>query len=162
MDQEQENSSLKKQRITTSSQIKTILPTMDQAHPRRTMTLTATVKLMIPMTTIVPQVAISHRSMAAKNTPAQGCSHATSPSHAPEDDDDPDNVQLNPQTTEVSNYSGWSYAAHVTSRPQRARKHVDRYTPVHLAAAQSSKYQSPKFREALRRDDAELETSYSS
>jgi hypothetical protein len=33
---------------------------------------------------------------------------------------------------------------------------VDRYTPVHLAAAQSSNYDSPKFREALRRDDAEL------
>jgi hypothetical protein len=93
--------------------------------------------------------------MAAKKTLAQGCSHTTSPSHAPKDDDDPDDVQLNPQTTEVSSDSGGSYAAPVTSRPQRARKIVDRYTSVHLGAAQSSNYDSPKFREVLRRDDAE-------
>jgi Reverse transcriptase (RNA-dependent DNA polymerase) len=153
MDQEQENSSLEKKRITTSSQIKTVIPTMHQAHPRRTMTLTAMMKLMIRMTTI--KVSISHRSMAAKKTPAQGCSHTTSPSHAPEDDDDPDDVQLNPQTTEGSNNSGGSYAAPITSHPHRARKPVDRYTYVHLAVAQSSNYDTPKFREALQRDDAE-------
>jgi hypothetical protein len=102
-----------------------------------------------------PQVAISHRSMPALKTPAQRCWHTSSPSHVPEDDDDRDDVQLNPQTTEVSNDSGGSYATPVTSRPQRARKPVDRYFPVHLAATQSSKYDSPKFREALQRDDAE-------
>jgi hypothetical protein len=73
-----------------------------------------------------PQLAISHRSMAARKRPAQGFSHTPTPSHAPEDDDDPDDVQLHPQTTEVSNDSGGSYAAPVTSRPQRARKPVDR------------------------------------
>jgi hypothetical protein len=36
-----------------------------------------------------PQVAISHRSMAAKKTPAQGCSHTPTPSPAAEDGDDP-------------------------------------------------------------------------
>jgi hypothetical protein len=73
-----------------------------------------------------PQVAISHRSMAAKKTPAQGCSHTPTPSHAPEDGDDPDDVQLHPQTTELSNDSGGSYAAPTISCPQRARKPVDR------------------------------------
>jgi hypothetical protein len=53
MDQEQENSSLKKKRTTTSSQIKAVLPTTHQAHPPRKMTLTAMMKLMIPITTIV-------------------------------------------------------------------------------------------------------------
>jgi hypothetical protein len=55
MDQEQENSSLKKKRITTSSQIKTVLPTMHPAHHRRTITLTAMMKLTIQMTTIIPK-----------------------------------------------------------------------------------------------------------
>jgi hypothetical protein len=84
-----------------------------------------------------------------------GCSHTPTPSPAPEEGDDPGDVQLYTQTTEVSNDAGGSYAAPVTSRPQRARKPVDRYTPVHPAAAQSSNYGSPKFREALQRDDAE-------
>jgi Reverse transcriptase (RNA-dependent DNA polymerase) len=103
-----------------------------------------------------PQVATLHRSMAAKKTPAQGCSHPSTPSHAPEDEDDHDDAQLNPQNTEVSNDSGGSYDAPVTSRPQRARKPEDRYTPFPLAAAQSSKYDAPKFGEALQHDDAEL------
>jgi Reverse transcriptase (RNA-dependent DNA polymerase) len=64
-------------------------------------------------------------------------------------------VQLNPQTTEVSSDSGGSYATPGTSCPLRARKPTDRYTPVHLAAAQSSNYDSPKFREALQCDDSE-------
>jgi hypothetical protein len=74
--------------------------------------------------------------------PSKGFSQKSTPSHAPEDDDDPDDVQLNPQTTEVSNNSGGSYATPVTSRPQRARKPMDLYTPVQLAAAQSSNYDS--------------------
>jgi Reverse transcriptase (RNA-dependent DNA polymerase) len=45
--------------------------------------------------------------------------------------------------------------APVTSRPQLAREPVDLLHTVHLAAAQSSNYDSPKFREALQRDDAE-------
>jgi hypothetical protein len=47
------NSSLQKKRITSSSQIKTVLPTMHHAHPRWTMTLTAMMKLMIQMTSII-------------------------------------------------------------------------------------------------------------
>jgi hypothetical protein len=44
-------------------------------------------------------VAISHRSRAAKKTFSRS-SHAPSPSYAPVDDDVPDDVDLNPQTTE--------------------------------------------------------------
>jgi hypothetical protein len=102
-----------------------------------------------------PHVTISHRSQVAKKTPEQGYSDTPSPSHALEDDDDPDDVQLKPQTIDVSNDSAGSYAAPVSSRPQRARKPVDRYTPVHLAAAQGSNYDSPTFPKALQRDVTE-------
>jgi hypothetical protein len=81
-----------------------------------------------------PQVVITNKSKAPKQTSAQGCSESPSPSHAPEDDDDPDDMQPNPNT-EVTNDSSGSYAAPVASHPQRARKPVDRYTPIHLAAA---------------------------
>jgi hypothetical protein len=74
MDQDHENSSQKKKWITTLSQL----------------TLTAILNCSGYLTQIP----------GSQKKPSQGCSHAPSPSYAPEDDDVPDDVHLNPQTTD--------------------------------------------------------------
>jgi hypothetical protein len=79
------------------------------------------------------------------------------PAGTPIDEDDyDDDAPLLPPPADENDNSGGEATEQASSRPQRIRKPVDRYIPVHLANARAATYDTPTFHDALIRDDADL------
>jgi hypothetical protein len=96
---------------------------------------------------------ITNRTRALPETPP----NSPPPARTPIDDDDyDDDAPLLPPPAAENDDSGVEATEQVSSRPQRIRKTVDRYKPVHLANAKAATYDTPTFQDALIRYDADL------